>query len=629
MILFEKERGQEYAAQKDTEGYDKKITKIIPEAENARIKRLKRELEAAREYREAVIEEKELITEKLTSANEEIQSSNEELQSTNEELETSKEELQSSNEELVTLNEELQNRNKALSEAVNDINNFLTSVNIPIIMLGFNLRIRRFTPTAQKALNIIDADIGRKITDIKINIDIPDLEKLFIEVINNLNVIEREVQDKNGHWYQLFLRPYRTTDYKIEGAVLSLLDINDIKKTQQQISLARVYAENIINTLHEALIVLNKDFKVVSVNRAFCDTFKVSQKQIINLPIYEFSKRQWNIPQLRKLLKDVLLKGKSFKNFGFEHEFPLLGKKVLLFNACQVRGSQEKEKKILLAIEDITKQREVEKKEREFIAQAAAAKVEREKSEELRKAYEELKQTKYMLIQSEKLSSLGQLASGIAHELNSPLDGLLTLIRINRRKMKQGSAEYKEAALMVSSTEYMAKIIKDLGCFARQSKAVFGIIDLNDAIESTLSFSRQQLIDKGIKVTKKYAKRLLKIKADKGQIQQIVLNMITNARDAMPKGGKLIIKTSNSKDGKKVLAEFIDNGIGIKKEHLPKIFDPFFTTKEAGRGIGLGLSISHGIIKNHNGEITAKSTFRHGSQFTIELPAVKTKRKKV
>jgi two-component system, chemotaxis family, CheB/CheR fusion protein len=190
--------------------------------ENAR---LKEELEATREYLQSIIEEQKTTNEELRSANEEIQSSNEELQSINEELETAKEELQSTNEELTTVNEELQNRNDELTLLNNDLNNLLSSVNLPIVMLGNDLRVRRFTPMAEKIMNLIPADIGRPITDIKPNLRVPDLKRSISHVIESLEIQENEVEDGNGRWYSMKIRPYRTLDNKIDGVVIVLLDL--------------------------------------------------------------------------------------------------------------------------------------------------------------------------------------------------------------------------------------------------------------------------------------------------------------------------------------------------------------------------------------------------------------------
>jgi two-component system CheB/CheR fusion protein len=192
--------------------------------------RLRRELEATREYLQSIIEEQEAMNEELRSANEEIQSSNEELQSTNEELETAKEELQSSNEELTTLNEELENRNEELAEANNDLVNLLASVDIPIVMLDNSMRVRRFNPGAQRALNLVAADVSRPIGDLKLTLQLEDLDKLTAMVIDTLETRELEVKDRNGRRYMLRIRPYKTMDNKIEGAVLVLIDMDQLAK---------------------------------------------------------------------------------------------------------------------------------------------------------------------------------------------------------------------------------------------------------------------------------------------------------------------------------------------------------------------------------------------------------------
>jgi len=194
--------------------------------------RLKRELEATREYLQSIIEEQEAMNEELRSANEEIQSSNEELQSTNEELETAKEELQSSNEELTTLNEELESRNEELAQANNDLVNLLASVDIPIVMLDNELRVRRFNPGAQRTLKLIPSDVGRSINDMKTTLLVEDLDRLIGGVIENLTVKELEVQDREGHWYSLRIRPYKTAENKIDGALLVLVDIDAVKRAQ-------------------------------------------------------------------------------------------------------------------------------------------------------------------------------------------------------------------------------------------------------------------------------------------------------------------------------------------------------------------------------------------------------------
>src|SRR6266404_5226230 len=187
---------------------------------------LRRELAVSKDSLQTFIEEQEATNEELKSANEEIESSNEELQSTNEELETAKEELQSTNEELTTLNEELSNRNLEMMQMTGELNNLLASIHMPIVMVDNALTVRRATPAARDAFNILPTDIGRPLSELRPNIDVPDLENILRDVIETLSARERKVTDKDGRQYSLRIRPYRTTDNKIDGAVLTLIDID-------------------------------------------------------------------------------------------------------------------------------------------------------------------------------------------------------------------------------------------------------------------------------------------------------------------------------------------------------------------------------------------------------------------
>jgi two-component system CheB/CheR fusion protein len=203
-------------------------------ASQREIVELRQELAVNKESLQTIIEEQEATNEELKSANEEIESSNEELQSTNEELETAKEELQSTNEELVTLNEELSNRNLEMRMINSDLNNLLSSIQLPIVMVDNQLLVRRVTPAARTAFSILQSDAGRPISDFRSNVDAPDLEDLLREVIESLETRERRVTDKHGRRYLLRVRPYRTSDNKIDGAVITLIDIDAKKEPTEE-----------------------------------------------------------------------------------------------------------------------------------------------------------------------------------------------------------------------------------------------------------------------------------------------------------------------------------------------------------------------------------------------------------
>ena len=194
---------------------------------SGKITRLEQELAATKEYLQSVIETQQATNEELQSANEEILSSNEELQSTNEELETAKEELQSANEELSTVNDELRSRNLEVNQINNDLTNLFASIYFAVVMVGSDLTIRRFTPQAQKFLGLIPADVGRPLTNINPPVEVPDLQSLVLQVMATSAQVDREFADRQGGRYQVRILPYRTLDNKIDGAVITFVDISN------------------------------------------------------------------------------------------------------------------------------------------------------------------------------------------------------------------------------------------------------------------------------------------------------------------------------------------------------------------------------------------------------------------
>jgi signal transduction histidine kinase len=254
-----------------------------------------------------------------------------------------------------------------------------------------------------------------------------------------------------------------------------------------------------------------------------------------------------------------------------------------------------------------------------FAAQVGLA-VEKARLERELRAYSEhleqkIEEKTRQLIQSEKLASVGQLAAGVAHEINNPLTNILLDAEALQRKNKDEAAK-KRAAEIISQTEVVKKIVRNLLEFSRQVEPEMREIHVEELVEKTLSILSHQL--RNIHVKKNLLPKL-KLKGDFNQLQQVLLNIILNAIHAMPKGGTLGIDVK-SMDG---FAEIrvTDTGEGIPKKHLGKIFDPFFTTKKIGEGTGLGLSIALGIVQRHKGDILVESRVGKGSAFIIRLPA--------
>src|SRR5262249_47051886 len=294
--------------------------------------------------------------EELRSANEEVLSNNEELQSTNEELETAKEELQSGNEELTTLNEELQNRNLELSVAINDMNNLLSNVNVPILMLTIDVRVRHFTPPEQKMLNLLPSDLGRKIGEVRPNLHIANLEQSIHETIESVTPTELELQDQQGRWHMMRVRPYKTIDNKIDGAVVSFVDIDLLKRSLER---SRHLAEITGETAREALVVMDETLRVQTANPSFYQMFQVPPEETANQFLYDLGGRVWNIPALRAQLEDILAKNKRLEGFEVEAEFPSIGRKTMLLDARPM-DLEPGQHWILLSIRDVTEQKCVE-----------------------------------------------------------------------------------------------------------------------------------------------------------------------------------------------------------------------------------------------------------------------------
>jgi two-component system, chemotaxis family, CheB/CheR fusion protein len=310
------------------------------------------ELLATKEYLKSIIEQRETSGEELRSTMEELQSSNEELQSINEEMETAKEELQSANEELTTVNDELQSTNSELIQLNNDLINILSSVNIPILVLDNELKIRRYTPVTEKLFKLIPTDLGRPVTDLRSNFKINELELLLNEVLSTISSKELEIQDIDGRWYSLRIRPYKTTDNRIEGVIVSFIDIDIIKKAYEGVNSAKQYANNIIDTVREPLVVLNQFMHIKKANKSFYKYFQLYPAETEDVSFFNINKGVFDIPELKKILVQVLPEEKIIESFSMKAEFPHIGKKNLILNARIIIQDNDSSQSILLAINE-------------------------------------------------------------------------------------------------------------------------------------------------------------------------------------------------------------------------------------------------------------------------------------
>ena len=549
----------------------------------------KRELQAARALLKEHLAAQEALREDYQSANEEMLSANEELQSTNEELETSKEELQATNEELTTVNDELNSNNSARHLLGNDLKNLLESTVIPIVMVDNDLRIRRMTPTAETVFKVLPSDIGRSVTDIRPDLNV-DLRPLLTTVLRDAVNLEREVQDQQGHWYRLQIRPYKTLDNRIDGAVLVLMDIDVIKKRNQELALAAEFTKSIIDTMPEPVLVLNADLHILMANHAFYEAFEAKPEATLNQFVYNLGDGQWNKPDLRVLLEEVLPNDRDFLNHEVIYDFPGIGWKSFMLSGRYMVQEPDAAPLILLSLTDMTKRKKIES----------------------------------ALIQAEKLAIASRLAASIAHEINNPLEAITNLLYLASSGDDVVAAK-SYAAQALEEVGRVSHITQQTLKFYRQSTAPSSV-QMAEILDSLLVLFNGKLLANKVTVHRQYREGPPLV-CLAGDLRQIFANIIVNAIDAMVSGGLLTIRVSASFDWRNrerhgIRATIADTGSGMNTETLRKIYEPFFTTKNE-TGTGLGMWVSAQLVERLQGSLRVWSTTRpgkSGTAFSLFLP---------
>ena len=229
-----------------------------------------------------------------------------------------------------------------------------------------------------------------------------------------------------------------------------------------------------------------------------------------------------------------------------------------------------------------------------------------------------LRDTQEQLLQSEKLAAMGRLTSQIAHELNNPLYGIMNTLELLKTEIPADNKRRKILEMALSETIRLSDLLRKMLSFSKPDQEERHPVDLNSVLDEILLLHEKQLKENDINIAMSFAEGLGRVIASKNQLRQVFLNMVANARDAMPAGGTLSVVTGGDTD--KVWVEISDTGTGIREEYLAKIFDSFFTTKGEVKGVGLGLSVCYGFIKDHGGDIEVKSQLGEGTTFTISLP---------
>jgi two-component system CheB/CheR fusion protein len=500
----------------------------------------------------------------------------------------------------------------------------------PLIALDQDLRVVSVSRSFYEVFKVNPKEtVGQLIYDLgNKQWDIPKLRELLetilpqkttfdnYEVEHDFATIGRRIMLLNARQIQRVLGKERIILLAIEditvrreienGLEKARKDLEAIKQSEDE---AREYAESIINTVREPLIVLDQDLRVVTASRSFYEVFKVNPKETVGQLIYDLGNKQWDIPKLRELLETILPQKATFDNYEVEHDFATIGRRIMLLNARQIQRVLGKERIILLAIEDITVRREIEnglEKAHEELAELAA----------------ELKRT--ALVKSEFLANM-------SHELRTPLNSINgfsevlydeTFGPLNEKQKKYVNnvlTSGKHLLLLINQILDMAKVE------AGKMKLALSSLPMKSLLNEISLLVADMVSKKKLQMLLEIAEDLPKIEADELKVKEVIYNLLSNAVKFTPEGGKIGMRAKNADSEIEIVVW--DTGVGIAPENMGKIFEGFFRVdtpySRVTEGTGLGLPLSRKLVELHGGKLSVESGgLNKGTQVRFTLPII-------
>jgi two-component system CheB/CheR fusion protein len=536
--------------------------------------KLRHELVATKEYLQSIIDDNATTLEKLKAANEEAQAGNEEL-------ETAQEEFESANEELNTLNEELKISNLEFTKVNRDLANLLESISMPLVMVGRDLRIRRFTRAIEPMLNLIASDLGRSITDLQPQIEIPGLRQLLLDAMEGGSRKPCDVRDSHGRWYSLRILPSVGPDHKTDGAVLMFIDVDAAKRGLD-------FAQAIVETVREPLVILNQNLQVIKANKSFYETFQAAREETEDRLIYDLGNGQWNIPKLRELLENILPAHSTFRGFEVTHDFEHVGRKVMCLNASEIFNPNAQARTILLAIEDTTVRKQAE--------------------EALRSTNAELQHFAYAL----------------THDLQEPLRMVVNFTELLGReyKGKLGKEADQYLSYSVDGALRIEALLKALLAYwevGEREQGNFAAVDCGAVLAKTLLNLQLAIAQSGATVTSDPLPTAI---AEEVTLMQLFQNLISNSIKYRSQEAPRI-HISAEKAGEEWLFAVRDNGIGIDPQDAERVFGMFKRLHGSEiPGTGIGLAICKKMVERQGGRIWVESEAGKGAVFKFTIPGV-------
>ena len=503
----------------------------------------------------------------------------------------------------------------------------------PLIALDQDLRVvsvsrsfyEVFKVKPEETVGQLIYDLGNKQWDIpklrelletilpqKTTFDNYEVEHDFATIGRRIMLLNaRQIQRGSGKERIILLAIEDITERKeIEaGLEKTRKELEVIKKSADE---AREYAESIINTVREPLIALDQDLRVVTVSRSFYEFFKVKPEETVGQLIYDLGNKQWDIPKLRELLETILPQKTTFDNYEVEHDFATIGRRIMLLNARQIQRVLGKERIILLAIEDITERREIEKG--------------------LEKAHEELQELAIELKRTTRAKS--EFLANMSHELRTPLNSINgfsevlydeTFGPLNEKQKKYVNnvlTSGKHLLLLINQILDMAKVE------AGKMKLALSILPMKSLLNDISLLVADMVSKKKIEMLLEIAEDLPDIEADELKVKEIIYNLLSNAVKFTPEGGKIGMRAKKADSGIEVVVW--DTGVGIASENMGKIFEGFFRVdtpySRVTEGTGLGLPLSKKLVELHGGKFSVESEgLNKGTQVRFTLPIISRK----
>ncbi len=557
---------------------------------------LKQELAAANDYQQSLIEENNTINDELRYAHDEAISGNEELRCTNEELQTAKEEVESANEEQATLNEELRSRNQELTLLSDDLTNLLDGIDLPVVMLDGDLRLRRISGPTADVLHLSAADLGRQIRGLDLGFTGARLDETADEVMRSRTTKEVEVRNRSGRWYALRVTPYRTEGDVIAGAVATYIDIDVVKRSQESLRLSGDAAKAIVETVRDPLLVLDATLRVQTANRAFFRVFGLPQEVMLGQQLYGLGDGAWDIPELRRLLNGILTGSGPMDGFEVTHNFPHIGRRTMLLNARLQEDVKEGVRMIVLAIADITDQKR--------IADALSV-----TSRELERSNAELR----------------QFAAIASHDLQEPLRTIRSFASLLQERLGD--------KLVGKDQEFMGHVINGAKRMQEMITAILFYSEVgHQGIRATAvdlgMIARTAITNLEHKIAKAQASvtvvKLPLVTADPQMLTQLLQNLVSNGVKFRCKDRPSVVTISAREDTNDWVIVVADNGIGIRSQDTIRIFTLFQRAHSSADypGTGIGLATCKKIVERHGGRLWLESTIDVGTTFFFSLPKV-------